>query len=149
MRGSRGFTLIELMVVIAILGVLVVSAFPAYQTFRRRATGAEAKTMAKQLVNAEIIYFLQHDRFFPGLNNSISVFHNDPPNKSEIKQVEDALKITLPVGHFLDFFISVDNSGNVFIQVISAKNFPIFRGGSKGIMYQIDNKGNVLGPFLI
>jgi len=33
MRGERGFTLIELMIVIAIIAVLAAIAFPAYQTY--------------------------------------------------------------------------------------------------------------------
>jgi len=41
MQKSRGFTLIELMIVIAIVAILVTIAVPAYQTFSIRAKVAE------------------------------------------------------------------------------------------------------------
>lgn len=141
MKGSRGFTLIELMVVIAILGVLAASAFPTYRTFRRRAVGAEATTIMKQLVNAEIMYFLQNDKYFPGPGPGIAVFSNDPPNKPEIQQVQDALNIKLPVRHFLDFQLSDDGSGGVIIRIDAS--FPIFKDGSSGIHAIVDKEGNV------
>ncbi len=45
-RQSRGFTLIELMIVVAIIGILASIAMSAYQTYTVRAQVAEALNMA-------------------------------------------------------------------------------------------------------
>ena len=44
LKNAKGFTLIELMIVVAILGILAVVAVPALQKYMRRAKTAEAKT---------------------------------------------------------------------------------------------------------
>lgn len=55
MKLQKGFTLIELMIVIAILGILVAIALPAYQdyTVRARVSEAVAQTAPAKLAVAE------------------------------------------------------------------------------------------------
>jgi type IV pilus assembly protein PilA len=45
LKGPQGFTLIELMVVIAIVGILVAVAIPNFLTYQARAKQAEVKTV--------------------------------------------------------------------------------------------------------
>src|SRR6185437_6555217 len=57
---QKGFTLIELMIVIAIIGILAAIALPAYQDYTIRAQVTEGLSLAGGVETAEADYFAQY-----------------------------------------------------------------------------------------
>ncbi|MBW3925932.1 prepilin-type N-terminal cleavage/methylation domain-containing protein [Neisseria meningitidis] len=84
---QKGFTLIELMIVIAIVGILAAVALPAYQDYTARAQVSEAILLAEGQKSAVTEYYLNHGKW-PGDNSSAGVASSTDIKGKYVKSVE-------------------------------------------------------------
>jgi type IV pilus assembly protein PilE len=70
---AKGFTLIEMLVVVAIVAILAAIAYPAYQNYIRRARRADGKELAMRIAAAEERYFTNRNRYSTNLADDIHV----------------------------------------------------------------------------
>jgi type IV pilus assembly protein PilA len=63
LKGKKGFTLIELMIVVAIIGILAAIAIPNFMRFQAKSKQSEAKTNLGGIFTAEEAYFAEYNRY--------------------------------------------------------------------------------------
>jgi type IV pilus assembly protein PilA len=104
---QQGFTLIELMIVVAIVGILAAVALPAYQDYTKRAHVSEGLGLAQALMTASIEYYSDHGEWpksvtQAGLGGTIS---GNAVTKVEVSDSDGTITIT--------FNTKVKNNGTV------------------------------------
>lgn len=124
MNTQKGFTLIELMIVIAIIGILAAIAIPAYQNYIARAQVTEAMTLAS------------------GLKGTVAeVYSQDGSCPSNIKDSKTANGIAAPTDIAGKYVQSVTTAGTGSATggcIITAKM------ASSGVSTDITNKELIL-----
>ena len=63
MKKAKGFTLVELVIVIVIVGILSIVAVPIYRGYTRKAMGTEAKSLLGSIQTAQKVYYAENSTF--------------------------------------------------------------------------------------
>jgi type IV pilus assembly protein PilA len=76
---TKAFTLIELMIVVAIIGILAAIAIPNFVKFQCRSKQSEAKTNLKAMFTAQETYRSEYDTYWalPAIGATSGTFTND------------------------------------------------------------------------
>jgi type IV pilus assembly protein PilA len=120
-RVQQGFTLIELMIVVAIIGILAAIAIPAYQDYTIRSQVSEGLNLAAGAKTA-VAEFFTNAGHFPANNTSAGLAPAGSIKGNYVEKVENASGvITITYGNKANSKISnktvvlsaIDNAGAV------------------------------------
>jgi len=68
-HSQNGFTLIELMIVVVIIGILAMVAYPSYQESITKTRRADGMALLTEIVNAQERYFTQNNTYTTDLTD--------------------------------------------------------------------------------
>ena len=63
LKNNKGFTLIELMIVVAIIGILAAIAIPNFRNYQLKAKTSEAKVNLSAIATSQESYFAEYDTY--------------------------------------------------------------------------------------
>ena len=113
---QKGFTLIELMIVVAIIGILAMFALPAYQDYTRRTHVAEGLTLAASAKSAITEYYASEGQW-PTDNTEAGIA---APSDIKGNAVTGILIKATPTEKYADIYVGYNqkvtgNSSNVVV----------------------------------
>lgn len=99
-RNEKGFTLIELMIVIAIIGILAAIAIPQFNAYRARSYNASANTDVRNCMTALEGYFVDME-FYTGTPNDLTIYGLTTSN---------GVRLTIPVASTTTYTVRAYNA---------------------------------------
>ena len=111
-RNQKGFTLIELMIVVAIIGILSAIAIPNFMKFQARSKQSEPKANLKSLFTTQKSYYQEKDRYSESIveigwapeRGNRYAYRNGATDSLRAMNVQDPLKANADNGLEVDLF---------------------------------------------
>ena len=74
MKDQKGFTLIELMIVIAIIGILAAIAIPQFSAYRKRSYNSAAQSDLRNAATAQEAYYVDEETYTGTIGNLVGTY---------------------------------------------------------------------------
>jgi len=106
-RGSRGFTLLELLIVVAIIGILASIAIPNYNAYRLKVERKAIVSLCRELYRGFVVYYFSWMEYplasvaAPGKPPVFNLTNLEPIAESEYMDV----RLTIEAKPFLTYFV--------------------------------------------
>ena len=72
MKNKKGFSLMEVVMILVIVGILSIIAVPVYKKYVQRAVETEARAMLEELAHAQDMYLLKNKDSYYGSASSLT-----------------------------------------------------------------------------
>ena len=117
MKRAKGFTLVELVIVIVIVGILSIVAVPIYRGYTRIAMASEGKALLGTIQTAQKVYFAEYAAFMAASGSINTILDVDARSNK----------------YFTSFDISTEGSGDTAKYTATTSGI----GGATGITLAI------------
>jgi prepilin-type N-terminal cleavage/methylation domain-containing protein len=117
MLKKNGFTLIEIVVVLTVIGILSALAWPNYMAIKEKTLNREARAMLLLLYTEEKSYKMEHREYYP-----------EAAVVSNIPEINQNLKLSISLSSNWVFTLDTTTAGSEFVQAA--------RNGSDGRVWK-------------
>lgn len=100
-RLSKGFTLIEMMIVVAIIGILAAIAYPSYDEYVKRGNRTEGQAFLNDVATRQERYFSQNNAYVTAIADITKLGLSSPARSTTTKYTLAVAKVAEDGGYTL------------------------------------------------